>query len=194
MNKVTVFIFLLFFLISGSFNKVKSQSNPDYWNMNAISVSGSDLVGGFLTLSYSSNFGLFMDHTDLSIGTLIFDGVLPEYNIGYIEPEPTFRKLKSGFTASISQSIHSNSIGRQKRVFGYKIRYVYQRNAIEFRSNVQFLITFGYHFYIEKRVLIYPSIQAGWAFYYSHQPQYNSYWDKQNGIIGGLSLNMGYVF
>jgi hypothetical protein len=167
----------------------------DYQDIRGPSISVSDLLGGFATLSYTYNANnLFFDHTTVSAGYMVFDGLLPEYYINYREPEHVFRPFKKGFLLSFDQSFHIPGKKRVNGTWGYKLRYIYRRNPNEFDSHLQLLLNFGYHLYPFDHILVYPSIQAGYAYHYAHQPKYHQSWDKQNGFMVGFSLNMGYMF
>ena len=176
------------------FSTLNAQPNGNFKEAQGITFSVSDMLGGFATLSFTSKSYTSLGHLTISSGYMIFDGLLPEYYLNYQEPEISFREFKQGFLLSFAQSINTSIKERENFVLGYMARFIYRRNTYEFDSHAQILLTLGYHLYAFDHILVYPAIQLGWGFHYAHQSKYDSMWDKQNGIVGGLSLNVGYMF
>ena len=193
MNRINTYIALIVFLTIIQFQSLRAQPNDDFTTAKGFTFSASDLVGGFGTIAYTFNGGI-LDHTTLSAGYMLFDGILPEYYVGYMSLENAFLPLTSGFTLSYAQSLHLMFPARENFNIGYKIRFIYRQNDLEFDSHALFMLTLGYHFYLFNHILIYPSLQGGLAQHYSRQPQYSMYWDKQLSLVAALSLNVGYMF
>jgi hypothetical protein len=130
MNNLNLIKLLFFVFLSQNLSELKSQPMGDYQDIRGPSISVSDLLGGFATLSYTYNANnLFFDHTTVSAGYMVFDGLLPEYYINYREPEHVFRPFKKGFLLSFDQSFHIPGKKRVNGTWGYKLRYIYRQAA-----------------------------------------------------------------
>jgi hypothetical protein len=186
-------LLFLFFLLS-TFSTLKAQPWNEFTYIRGVSLNATDLVGGFATLSYTYNPKKRMDHRTLSVGYMIFDGILPEYYLGLKEPEYPLHRFKFGYTLSLASTKHIFIGTKLNWVWGHNIRMIFRKNADEKSFQSQFLFSFGYHHYFTRNILFYPSIQMGLSNHTSIQGfrvyrHYNSY-----NLMAALNLNVGYMF